>query len=150
MQEIKYRGKSKKTGKWLYGYPCKGEFSVLNTVYSYIIIVKNFFCLNSDNFIFIVNDLEVDEDTVSQYTGLKDETGKEIYGWDILANKTTGEIIGWVEGGVRGYCYDVVYVNHPTGEKRWSLFETVEHDYPDNVIVVGNIHDNPELLEETK
>lgn len=68
-----------------------------------------------------------------------------IYDGDILGAK--GKVIGWVKGGVRGYCYDVVYVNHPAGESRWTLYSTVKDDYPEQIEVIGNIYDNSELLK---
>ena len=88
----------------------------------------------------------VSRNTVGQFTGMKDKNGKEIYEGDILGAK--GKVIGWVKGGVRGYCYDVVYVNHPAGESRWTLYATVKDDYTEQIEVVGNIYDNPELLNE--
>lgn len=84
-------------------------------------------------------------ETVGQFTGLFDKNGKEIYEGDLLGSK--GKVVGWVKGDVRGYCYDVVYVNHPAGEKYWSLYDTVKHDYPEQIEVIGNIYDNPELLK---
>lgn len=80
---------------------------------------------------------------VMQFTGLKDKNGKEIYEGDILASE--GRVIGHIKGGVRGYCYDVVYAN-PTGDKRWSLYASVTTDYEGRVEVIGNIYENPELL----
>ena len=48
---------------------------------------------------------------------------------------------------VRGYCYDVVYVNHPKGEERYSLYATATYDFRDRLGIVGNIYDNPDLLK---
>lgn len=128
MREIKFRGKSLLNGKWIYGYLHDAECG--------------------DNLMIQRNDLGsygVKDETVGQYTGLKDRNGKEIYEGDILA--TDERVIGYVVGGVRGYCYDVNYINHPKGEKRWTLYETVTTDYPNKLAVVGNVFDNPELLK---
>ena len=87
---------------------------------------------------------EVVPATVGQYTGLKDKNGKEIYEGDILEHN--GKIVGHVIGGVRYYCYDVIY-KQPAPEKDWSLYGVVVNDYRGDVEVIGNIHDNPELLK---
>lgn len=134
-REIKFKGKSISTGKWLYGCLLKneeGKFAVVKP-----------FKVNMDN---ECSCCEVDEETIGQFTGLKDKNGKEIYEGDILTSER--KVIGWVQGGVRGYCYDVVYIDHPQGEKRWSLYGTVVNDYPGKLEVIGNIYDNRELLEK--
>jgi uncharacterized phage protein (TIGR01671 family) len=84
------------------------------------------------------------DSVLMQFTGLLDKNGKEIYEGDILGCE--GKVIGHVEGGVRGYCYDVVYVDQ-TNDKGWSLYSTVTMDYKDRTEVIGNIYENPELLK---
>ena len=141
-REIKFRGKHLDNGAWEYG-------SLLNIEDTCFIIEKGDFDFDyrTENhaFWFDCTEKEVNPDTIGQYTELTDKNGKEIYEGDILCAK--GRVIGYVKGGVRGYCYDVVYINHPAGESDWPLYSTVKYDYPEEIEVIGNIHDNPELLE---
>ncbi|MFK2514390.1 YopX family protein [Bacteroides fragilis] len=124
-REIKFRGKRIDNGEWVYGYLADEDY------------------INDINSIDL-SSIEVDRGTIGQFTGLFDKNGKEIYEGDILG--ANGKIIGWVKGGARGYCYDVVYINHPTGEKRWSLYGTVVEDFNNTIEVISDIHDNPELI----
>ena len=76
--------------------------------------------------------------TTEQYTGLHDKNGRKIYKGDIVAEHN-GDIIGTI-------------VQHPSGEWQiaWvGIFGGVSklYNHRDWCEVIGDIHNNPELLE---
>lgn len=76
----------------------------------------------------------------SQYTGLKDNNRKEIYEGDIVKedlNDTTGSIVKWDESNLEYKLYEVL-----SEAKNGYLCLGMK------LIVVGNIFENPELVEK--
>ena len=127
MREIKFRGKHihafvepHNTGIWVYGYLCNDHY------------------INSEE---LMGEMFVDKNTVGEFTGLKDINGTEIYEGDILEEtghffsndrKTYSEVKWktnyscWLRGDYQRLT--------PNNIKKWKCR------------VVGNIWDNPELL----
>lgn len=133
MREILFRGKEIKTGKWVYGcfYYCKG------TAYGATFIVVNDFGF-----------IEVIPHTVGQYTGLPDKNGTKIFEGDIVRYRP--EYWSEPQWSVVEYCAD-----------KWNYpaFDLKDHNYEANGLqcvheegvgfeVIGNIHDNKDLLKE--
>ena len=118
MREILFRGKRVVNGKWVYG--------------SYISHLKRI-----DN-IGALKALSVIPETVGQYTGLKDKTGKEIYEGDILNIYQHGRVVvEFAEG-----CYGA-WDHYGFSPFRGTLFGCGGE-------IIGNIHENPELLEVSR
>jgi uncharacterized phage protein (TIGR01671 family) len=150
MREILFRGKTTE-GKWVQGS--------LQIGYGWRIIegkrqIDHRICrLNNkcDNVI---------PETVGQYTGLTDKNGKRIFEGDILS-VTVREIVK--ECGIRKFTgntiktvWSVEYAERRSQgngfyvfgkDRRFSLGLTKSVIYNVNPEVIGNIHDNPELLK---
>ena len=79
-------------------------------------------------------------ETVGQFTGLTDKNGKRIFEGDIAKNEYED----------RNYQYFKIFYNEKT--LRWEVMNKYGmrgnlHNVIGNMEVIGNIHDNPELLE---
>lgn len=136
-REIKFRGKRIANGEWAYGSLliwADGECTILENSDSSNAVWKR----------------EIDPATVGQFTGLCDRYGREIY---------EGDVINWLSFtyGGRGFmeegrvewrqsegCYVVVNrLETKDGRESIHLLIRCTRD----IRVVGNIHDNPELLK---
>ncbi len=131
-----FRGKRKDNGKWVEGYyVCLNEnCHRIYTGYA-----------EKDCGDYYPDYYEVIPKTVSQYTGLKDKNGKLIFEGDIIRTKKYGRVIA--HSNVRDY--DIFIITYVPAvfrlENIHRAFNLVGNsvDYE----VIGNIHDNPELLE---
>ena len=108
----------------------------------------------------VVNWHEVIPETVGQYTGLNDKNGKRIFEGDILSFPDTGEDgFEYKEGydftNVAAVCWNngrwelESYGNHYSGVMD-DMELSCHYDFISIFCigeVIGNIHDNPELLE---
>ncbi|MFA5166577.1 MAG: YopX family protein [Candidatus Paceibacterota bacterium] len=75
-----------------------------------------------------------------QYTGLKDSTGKEIYEGDIITSNYHNDIYD--------YGFELTsFVEFRNGCFWLNVHKCELHYYNEFSIVVGNIYENPELLE---
>lgn len=137
MRELIFRGKTVDNGVWVEGfyvrlYDDKGNES--HRIYT------GYAETNCGDY--YPDWFEVDPNTVGQYTGLKDKNGKRIFEGDICRNIKTGEIVSvkW-HGTMAGF----VWVVHQ-GKGHNFDFGELFRAY-DKYKIIGNIHDNPELLE---
>lgn len=88
---------------------------------------------------------EVEEETIGQFTGLLDKNNKEIYEGDILKVYYYGKskVFGFVRFYEARFYIDDDYMRneHKVKVPMSELFSTYQFE------IIGNIHDNPELLK---
>ena len=143
-REIIFRGKSIAKGKWLYG-----NIQIPKAPYEYFMWDNGW-------------QTQVDANTIGQYTGLKDKVGKKIFEGDILKfiapdGTIRYFVVEWAsEDRILRPLSDFVPDGNPIRISGWCfnwnghrLYPTVIDGVPDNerMEIVGNIHDNPNLLK---
>lgn len=137
MRTIKFRGRDE-DGNWLYG-------DLRQRMGYYPAIIESY-CTDEGKVGY--REVAVEENTVGQFTGLKDKDGQEIYEGDVLSDSAGKGILHFVEyddeeGAFVGLMpelgKDERGRTHSTGLRQWWVNKNFKH-------VVGNIHDNPELL----
>ena len=133
MREILFRGKRVDNGEWIQGdivqFPVHGVVRIVEQEPSY-------------------KDAEVDSDTVGQYTGLTDKNGKKIFEGDIIHLEYSqvffgGEYFGeyTAEVSYKEGCFITNGINN--GDEIETPLSGFDND---ELEIIGNIHDNPELL----
>lgn len=143
MREILFRGKPKNKSDLILVSQMKPE-NVLDDFVLGLLTIKDdryFICFSTmgvSNGSLINNCIssvvEVIPETVGQYTVLTDKNGKKIFEGDIVS---AHGYIGYVQMDTD---YWEVHWNHDFNRKLYVWTDTVE--------VIGNIHDNPELLND--
>lgn len=126
MRNIEFRGKHTDDGEWVewvYGY-----------VYCYGWTGEEETCI-VPNYASAPYSIEVDPETVGQYTGLADKNGTKIFEGDIVTMPSYGG----------GRCKSVVYFKSGKFAVDGSNYG-FKDIRPQNMLVIGNIYDNPELL----
>lgn len=133
-REILFRAKKRNSSRWVEGLPTYDMYGNLEELDTY-----KWFC-NCDTH-------EVDPDTVCQYTGLKDKYGKKIFEGDIV-KESFDDCIGIVKCGEYGEYGHGYYIDWKSEKARFCREDILYWVKEVRIEVIGNIYDNPELLEE--
>lgn len=136
MREILFRGKRLDNGEWVEG------------TYLHLNVGKDYICPGA---VWIGTlqpcKYDVDPSTVGQYTGLKDMNGKRIFEGDIVqyeerlfysGNVLVAHPVMFEEGG---FCVRYYFLSN------WLRNGFGGNIKLEGIEVIGNIHDNPELLD---
>lgn len=132
-REILFKAKRKDNGEWV-----EGQYVyITNPLTEDGKPIKHLIC-NGTN---IFNDL-IDPDTLCQYTGLTDKNGKKIWENDICEMVYDGVV----------HIYIIVWDKEELDFKGTNGKENygINFEYLgccEEIVVIGNIFDNPELLE---
>ena len=139
MRKYEFRAKRGDSNQWLYGYYSKLYDKETNNIEA--VISYQHFERADTSFPFppvdIIN-VKVDEETVGQYTGLKDKNGVKIYEGDIIEHTISGNIS----------VHEVYFDNEMLEFGLRYSGELFHCQFNDEFELVGNIHDNPELLNK--
>lgn len=157
-RQIKFRAKERYTGEWVSG-------SLLHYNLDYISPLDNSTTTFEFCYIWLENvkkggrRVEVDKNTIGQWTGMYDNEGKEIYEGDIL-------VFGLLDDDDFGYCPFEVANSNPAYEVKWfdgryiirSCYD-VDDEFCDSLCgvtadcvrnhfkIIGNVYDNPGLIK---
>ena len=144
MREYKFRGKPTENNT--------SYFEDEDFVYGSLIISEDKYYILLDVLDNIKRDdyavymVEVRPETLGQYTGLKDKNGNEIYEGDIIFIKGETKLLD-IKGKVEYSNTFAQFIITNTG----SVLNETEPlgDYEEeNIEKIGNVYDNPKLLEE--
>lgn len=149
MDRYLYKAKRLDNGEWVQGYYVKGLNMYDKEAYLIFEPTTIFYSSGETD-----GWSEVDPSTICQCTGLKDKNGKLIWENDILHNGNYF-VVKWNESCSR---FDIVlnkFHNIPIGKWEPMICDWKTNDFKEyrkvvDYEVIGNVFDNPELLESEK
>lgn len=137
MRRIKFRGKRIDNGGWVYGdLVTDGKNS--KATFAWI------FPEDADEYSFHLL-VQIKKESVCQFTGLKDKNGTEIYEGDVFKNDNYEYVVTFKDG-----CFVLSHTVTALGD--WGELKSIHRQDMKELFkytkLVGNIHDNPQQLNE--
>ena len=125
--EILFRGKRTENGEWIYGLPHYN----LDDKIEFIIVPGKIY----------PNCFKVEVETIGQFIGVLDKNKRQIFDGDIVRTKY-GRIckVVWFASQL---CWDL----YPL-ESKSKAPDTYDLFRSENLEVIGNVYDNPEIIKE--
>ncbi len=150
-REIEYRGKDIKTNEWIYGgyfkhlkrTPSPIGDSIKEGDYQSLIIKSGFSDWNMPK---PLNCFEVNEQTVGQYSGLKDKNDKKIYEGDLFYYRECLRQVIYREDNLSFMAIVPLKEDSNRGKCSFYLRDINTEYHLSKIEIVGNIYDNPELI----
>ena len=139
MREILFRGKRTDNGEWIYGD-----------------LMQNVDCIKireqEKDVKHIAKSFEIDPETIGQFTGLTDKNGKKIWEGDIVKATVSYNNAFQDRVDVKTNIYEVKYHEkycyfYLARKQNNLLFDGNWSYYLKEIEVIGNIHDNSEILK---
>lgn len=149
MRENLFKAKWKDNGEWIEGSLIDLD---IDSGYCYIVPPYKKASILPINFLITDRMKLVDPETLCQFTGLCDKNGNKIWENDIIKYRF-GEIYAPIKYGYYQNCFDAQKTEHVGFYVDWTEDQYLRKDlgYWINMVYampVGNIFDNPELLQE--
>lgn len=134
MEKNRFKGKRKDNGEWIEGTAFKadknGDAFILAAIE------------NEEHHLISMKLIRIDRETVCEFTGRTDAKGKEIFGGDILGNEKGWKAVVCFSKESNDFEIVVAIESMPSDSEIPSEYESDSDKWE----VIGNIHDNPELL----
>lgn len=155
-REILFKAKRRDNGKWVEGYYCKineTTYCVEEDYKRFPVPTHHYILYETMTDWGLPNrflQYEIDPTTLCQYTGLTDKNGRKIWENDIIT--ITLECDDYLipsETGIVEYSYGQyeLKVKAPDGQEAYSNLINKLSETPFEIEKLGNVFDNPELLE---
>lgn len=139
MREIRFRAKRQDNGEWIHS----GTLVTFNNGDTTAYFLPKSpsrceVCADLDGNLTVMDSsfYRVQTDTIGQFIGEQDVNGNDIYEGDIVQHGEKRFVIRYIDHYARF-----------AGTKEGTIFAVFAFD---NSTIIGNIHDNPELMEAAK